>query len=58
MDENEEPLHQTEEKRREKKTKKDLQVTIMHLKTFFFAACLVAASFSSSVATPANQKKE
>jgi hypothetical protein len=58
MDENEEPLHQTEEKRRERKTKKDLQVTIMYLKTFFFAACLFSTSFSSSVATPANKKKE
>ncbi len=47
-----------EERGKLKRTKKNLQVTIMYLKTLFFAACLfaVSSSSSSSVATPANKK--
>jgi hypothetical protein len=57
MDENEKPLHQTEEKRRERKTKKNLQVTIMYLKTFFFGCLFICRLLLLLSCNSCKQKK-
>jgi len=57
MDENEKPLHQTEEKRRERKTQKNLQVTIMYLKTFFFGCLFICRLLLLLSCNSCKQKK-